>query len=125
LLFGIAKNLVCPEKTLRKYFKDISDYGFRKNELRSSWPNTIVGLCFIFSYPYIQFRIIWFILGALALFIPIFFIIKRSVDQDVESMLKNVNEEAIQRGIKKRRIQSFYKIAMLVAWLFSWNQIIT
>ncbi len=125
MLYAIAINLVWPEQTLRKYFDEISKHGFRKHELRSSLPKIIIGLCFVFSYPHVDFPVLWVVLGFLALLVPVFFLLKKSADQDVESMFENVNEEIIQSGIKKRRVQSIYKTAMLVAWLFSWRQIVT
>lgn len=125
MLYAIASNLVWPEKTLRKYFNEISKHGFRKHKLRTSLAKITIGLCFVLSYPYADFPIFWVILGSLALIVPVFLLFKKSADQDVESMFQNVNEERIKSGIKKRRVQSIYKIAMLVAWLFSWRQIIT
>lgn len=107
-----------------KYFNEISKHGFRKHELRASLPKIIIGLCFVFLYPYAKHPIFWVVLGSLALVVPVFFFFKKSVDQDVKSMLENVTEAIIQSGIKKRRIQSLYKIAMLVAWLFYWRQIV-
>ena len=125
MLYAIAINLVWPEQTLRKYFNEISKHGFGKNELRSSLPKIIIGLCFIFSYPHADFPIFWVVLGFVALLVPVFFFFKKAADQDVETMFKNVTEEIIQNGIKKRRVQSLYKTAMFVAWLFSWRQIVT
>jgi hypothetical protein len=123
MLYAIISNLVWPEQTLRKYLSGVSNYGFRRHELRSSGPKIAMGICFILSYPHASYTLVWVVLGILALLIPVFFLLNKNTDQDIKPVIEN--EDTIQNGIKKRRIQSFYKIAMLVVWIISWRQIFT
>lgn len=94
-------------------FAEIERAGFRKSELRRSVSIAIVGVCFILAFPFVEFRFLWIGLGLIALAKPVFFFFHITIDQDVKEMFANVTDETIAKAIKKRRLNTIWKILII------------
>jgi hypothetical protein len=74
---------------------------------------------------FIDLKVLWISMGVIILIAPIFFYLKGSVGEYGESMFNNINDEKIEKLIRKKRKQGFVSLAVLVLWLFSWRNLLT
>ena len=64
-------------------------------------------------------------MGVIILIAPIFFYVRGSVGEYAESMFNNINDEKIEKLIRKKHKQALVSIAVLVLWLYSWRNLLT
>ena len=64
-------------------------------------------------------------MGVIVLIAPIFFYIRGSVGEYGESMFNNINDEKIEKLIRKKRKQGLVSLAVLLLWLYSWRDLLT
>jgi hypothetical protein len=119
--------LLWPERIIKHDLDKISEQGVRKYILKSSWKTLIIGTCMIIAYFFIEIELktLWIIMGAIIIFIPIFFFLKKSADTDVKSMFANISEITISKMIQKKRVQALGSLVILIAWIYSWRVVFT
>jgi hypothetical protein len=125
LLYTGLTKLIWPEQMVRRDLRRISEMGLRKHFLASSWPALITSVCFFLAQEFIDLKVLWISMGVIILIAPIFFYLKGSVGEYGESMFNNINDEKIEKLIRKKRKQGFVSLAVLVLWLFSWRNLLT
>ncbi len=126
LIYSSATKLLWPERIVRHDLREISERGFRKHILRSSWSTLIIGTCLISSYGFIhvEVRALWVVLGAILIITPLFFFLRKSADSAVEPMFSSITEIAVSKMVQKKRCQALGSLAMLAAWIYSWRAIL-
>ncbi len=127
LLYSAATKLLWPESVVRRDLREISEQGFRKHMLRSSWLTLIVGACLIISCSFIEVEagVLWVVLGAILIITPFFFFLMKSADSAVEPMFARITETAVRKLVQEKRWQAFGSLAMFAAWIYSWRIILT
>lgn len=127
LLYSSVTKLLWPESIVRHDLRKISEQGFRKHILKSSWLKLIVGTCLIISYFFIEIevKLLWVVMGAILILTPLFFFLKKSADSDVGPMFASITEMVISKMVKKKRKQALVSIVILAAWIYSWRIVIT
>jgi len=127
LLYSVLSKLLWPERIIKHDLDKISEQGVRKYILKSSWKTLIIGTCMIIAYFFIEIELktLWIIMGAIIIFIPIFFFLKKSADTDVKSMFANISEITISKMIQKKRVQALGSLVILIAWIYSWRVVFT
>jgi hypothetical protein len=98
--------------------------GLRKHFLTSSWRAVITSFCFFLAPEFIDLKILWISMGVIILIAPIFFYFRGSVGEYGDLMFTNVNAETIEKLIRKKRMQAFVSIAVLLLWLYSWRNLL-
>jgi hypothetical protein len=64
-------------------------------------------------------------MGVIILIAPIFFYLRGSVGEYGESMFNNMNDEKIEKLIRKKRKQALVSLAVLLLWVYSWRNLQT
>ncbi len=64
-------------------------------------------------------------MGVIILIAPIFFYLRGSVGEYGESMFNNMNDEEIEKLIRKKRKQALVSLAVLLLWVYSWRNLLT
>ena len=124
LLYTGLTKLIWAERMVRRDLRRISEMGFRKHFLTSSWPALITSFCFFLAHDFIDLKALWISMGVIILIAPIFFYVRGSVGEYAESMFNNINDEKIEKLIRKKHNQALVSIAVLVLWLYSWRNLL-
>jgi hypothetical protein len=124
LLYTGLTKLIWPKQMVRRDLRRISEMGFRKHLLTSSWRSLITSFCFFWAHEFIELKVLWISMGVIILIAPIFFYVRGSVGEYGESMFNNINDEKIGKLTHKKRKQAFVSLAVLVLWLYSWRNLL-
>jgi hypothetical protein len=125
LLYTGLTKLIWPERMVRRDLRRISEMGFRKHFLTSSWRALITSVCFFLAQEFIDLKVLWISMGVIILLAPIFFYLRGSVGEYGESMFNNISDEKIGKLIRKKRKQALVSFAVLALWLYSWRNLLT
>ena len=125
LLYTGLTKLIWPEHMVRRDLRRISEMGFRKHFLTSSWLALITSVCFFLAQEFIDLKVLWILVGVIILVAPIFFYLRGSVGEYGESMFNNISDETVEKLIRKKRKQGVVSLAVLLMWLYSWRNLLT
>jgi hypothetical protein len=125
LLYTGLTKLIWPEQMVRRDLRRISEMGFRKHFLASSWRAILTSVCFFLAHKFVDLKVLWISMGVIIVIAPIFFYLRGSVGEYGESMFNNMNDEKIGKLIHKKRKQAFVSLAVLVLWVYSWRHLFT
>ena len=124
LLYTGLTKLIWPEHMVRRDVRRISEMGFRKHFLTSSWRALITSVCFFLAQEFIDLKVLWISMAVIILIAPIFFYVKGSVGEYGEAMFNNINDEKTEKLIRKKRKQALVSLAVLLLWLYSWRNLL-
>jgi len=125
LLYTGLTKLIWPEYMVRRDLRRISEMGLRKHLLTSSWRALITSFCFFLAQGFIDLEVLWISMGVIVLIAPIFFYVRGSVGEYAKSMFNNINDEKIEKLIRKKRKQALVSLAVLLLWVYSWRNLLT
>jgi hypothetical protein len=124
LLYTGLTKLIWPEQMVRRDLRRISEMGLRKHLLTSSWRSLITSVCFFLAQEFIDLKALWISMAVIILIAPIFFYLRGSVGEYRESMFNNINDEKIEKLIRKKRKQALVSFAVLLLWVYSWRNLL-
>jgi hypothetical protein len=125
LLYSGLTKLILAEWGVRRDVKRISEMGFRNYLIISSWRAVLTSVCFFLARGFVDLKVLWISVGVILLIAPIFFTVRGSGGEYVESMFNPINEEQLERLIRKKRKQGLVSIALLLLWIYSWRNLLT